>query len=109
MATSLKTKSKLFYMRSAEHRKEKGAIVEHNAILEYTVPDHEDFVGTAAGFIEEHLMFDDDDTHARGKSSSGLCPTVDRDTVSDELLGKFKKPVTFAHVFAAMSRTAVKS
>ena len=83
-------KDKLFYMRSAEHRKEKGSILEHNAILEYTVPDHADFVGIAAGFIEEHLMFDDDDTHAR--SSRDPCPTtVDRDSVSDELLGKVQK------------------
>jgi hypothetical protein len=75
-------------MRSAEHRKEKGAIVEHNAILEYSLPDHEDFLGAVAGFIEDHLMFDDDDAHARARSSSDPCPTAGRDTVSDELLGQ---------------------
>ena len=65
-------------MRSAEHRKKKGSILEHNAVLEYIVPDQG---------IEEHLMFADDDTHAR--SSRDPCqPTVDRDSVSDELLGK---------------------
>jgi hypothetical protein len=78
-------------MRSAEHRKEKGAIVENNAILEYNVSDHGDYLGTAAGFIEEHLMFDDDDTHSRGRSSSDVCPTADPDTVSDELLEKVQQ------------------
>ena len=68
-------------MRSAEHRKEKGSLLEHNEILEYIVPDQG---------IEEHLMFADDDTHAR--SSRDPCqPTVDRDSVSDELLGKVQQ------------------
>ena len=55
---------------------EKGSILEHNAI----------FKDIDQG-IQEHLMFADDDTHAR--SSKDPCePTVDRDSVSDELLGK---------------------
>ena len=42
-----------------------------------------------SSFIDEHLIFDDDDTHSR--SSRDPCPTVDRDSVSDELLGRVQQ------------------
>ena len=82
------TKDNLFYMRTAEQRKEKAATVEHNAILEYSLPDNEDFLGTAAGFIEEHMMLDDNGARSSGDPSP---PQVGQDIVSDELLKKVQQ------------------
>ena len=76
-------------MRSSERRKEKGVIFENNALLECQAEDTAEFLGTAAGFVEEHM--DDDATHSRSRSSSDACPTADPDTVSDELLRKVQQ------------------
>ena len=37
------------------------------------------------------MVFDDDDTHSRSRSSSDACPTADPDTVNDELLRKVQQ------------------
>ena len=52
-------KNKLFYMRSAESWKSTAKVEENNATLEYSL-DTADFLGTAALFIEDHMVFDVD-------------------------------------------------
>ena len=71
-------------------------------MLEYSLPDRGDFWGTAAGFIEEHLMFDDDDTHIPGAGPPAMCAQRRTGILSAmNFSEKFKKPMTRVHVFAA--------
>jgi len=90
--------NELFYMRSAEKRKEKGVTVENNAIHEYTL-DTTDLLGTAAGFFEEHMMLDDN-----GSRSSGYPNPPPKDMIDQEqvVIGELLEKVQ--HCFDASTR-----
>ena len=90
--------NKLFYMRSAEKRKEKGVTVENNAILEYSL-EAADFLGTAAGFFEEHMMLDDNGARSSEDPNPPPKDMIDQEqVVIGELLEKVQ------HCFDASTR-----
>ena len=89
----------LFYMRSEEVRKEKGMTEESNAMLQYSC-ETTDFLGTAANFIDDHMVIDVDN----GARSSGDPNPQPQDMVEQEQAVISDLLIKVQHSFDASTR-----
>ena len=85
-------------MRSAESWKSTAKVEENNATLEYSL-DTADFLGTAALFIEDHMVFDDN-----GARSSGDPNPPPQDMVEQEQVVIGDLLLKVQHSFDASTR-----